>query len=84
MPCRSSLREVGAAEERPAVGVRNTVIGQPPLPGHRLDRLHVDRVDVGALLAVDLHVHEQSFITAATSGSSNDSCAITWHQWHDE
>src|SRR4051794_8646776 len=25
-----------------------------------------------------------SFITAATAGSSNDSCAITWHQWHDE
>src|ERR1700733_12367739 len=20
--------------------------------------------------------------TAATAGSSNDSCAITWHQWH--
>src|SRR5436305_4767252 len=25
-----------------------------------------------------------SFITAATVGSSNDSCAITWHQWHAE
>src|SRR5690242_11874219 len=23
-----------------------------------------------------------SFITAATCSSSNDSCAITWHQWH--
>src|SRR5438309_285048 len=22
-----------------------------------------------------------SFMTAATAGSSNDSCAITWHQW---
>ena len=20
--------------------------------------------------------------TSATAGSSNDSCAITWHQWH--
>src|SRR5215470_7096866 len=25
-----------------------------------------------------------SFIAAATVGSSNDSCAITWHQWHAE
>ena len=25
-----------------------------------------------------------SFITAATAGSSNDSCAMTWHQWHAE
>ncbi len=25
-----------------------------------------------------------SFMTAAVSGSSNDSCAMTWHQWHDE
>src|SRR2546423_3041749 len=24
------------------------------------------------------------FITAATSGSSKLSCAMTWHQWHDE
>src|SRR5436190_21400038 len=23
-------------------------------------------------------------MTAATSSSSNDSCAMTWHQWHDE
>ena len=23
-----------------------------------------------------------AFITSATSASSNDSCAITWHQWH--
>ena len=26
----------------------------------------------------------RSFISAAISGSSNDSCAITWHQWHAE
>src|SRR5690349_22420579 len=25
-----------------------------------------------------------SFINVAVAGSSNDSCAITWHQWHDE
>ena len=27
---------------------------------------------------------KSSFITAAIAGSSNDSCAITWHQWHAE
>ena len=25
-----------------------------------------------------------SFMTAATSGSSNDSRSITWHQWQAE
>jgi hypothetical protein len=25
-----------------------------------------------------------AFIAAATPGSSNDSWAITWHQWHAE
>ena len=40
-------------------GVRNTVIGQPPLPGQRDDRVHVDRVDVGPLLAVDLDADEE-------------------------
>ena len=39
-------------------GVRNTVIGQPPLPGQRDDRVHVHRVEVGAFLAVDLHADE--------------------------
>ena len=29
---RGALREVGAAEERPAVGRAEDVIGQPPLP----------------------------------------------------
>src|SRR5436305_30474 len=31
-----------------------------------------------------LMLTNSSFITAATAGSSNDSCAITWHQWHAE
>src|SRR5436305_4949740 len=31
-----------------------------------------------------LMLTHSSFITAATVGSSNDSCAITWHQWHAE
>ena len=27
---------------------------------------------------------KSAFMIAAVEGSSNDSCAITWHQWHDE
>ena len=51
-------REVRAAEERTTVGVEEHRHRPAAAAGHRLDRLHVDGVDVGALLAVDLHVHE--------------------------
>ena len=51
--------EVGPPEERPAV--RREEHGHRPaaLPGQRLDGLHVDLVDVRALLAVDLDVDEE-------------------------
>src|SRR5918996_4641849 len=50
--------EVGAAVEGDAVGVEED--GQRPatVSGHPLDRLHVDVVDVRALLAVDLDRNE--------------------------
>ena len=38
---------------------RNMVSGQPPCSPKRMQRAHVDGVDVGPLLAVDLDVHEQ-------------------------
>jgi hypothetical protein len=52
-------REVRPPEERPAV--RGEEHGHRPaaLPGQRLDGLHVDLVDVGPLLAVDLDVDEE-------------------------
>ena len=75
-------REVRAGEERSLPsGAMNTVIGQPPRPVIACVGVHVDGVDVGAFLAVDLHVDERSFITAAVASSSKLSCAITWHQW---
>ena len=77
-------REVGAGVERRLVGSQERVQRPAALAGHRLARVHADCVDVGTLLAVDLDAHEPSFITAAISGSSKDSCAITWHQWHAE
>ena len=39
-------------------GVRNAFSGQPPCAGHGLHGVHVDRVDVRALLAIDLDAHE--------------------------
>ena len=57
-PAAPLLREVGAGEEGPAVGGADHGHGPAAVAGHRLRGLHVDVVDVGALLAVDLHVDE--------------------------
>ena len=51
-------REVGAAVEGHAVGVAEDRHRPAAVAGHRLHRLHVEGVDVGALLAVDLDVDE--------------------------
>ena len=51
-------REVGAAEERHPVGVEEDGHRPAPVAAHRLHRLHVEGVDVGPLLAVDLDVDE--------------------------
>ena len=84
MPWRRLGREVGAAVERHAL--RRQEHGHRPaaVPGHGLHGLHVDGVEVGALLAVDLDIDESSFISAAVASFSNDSCSITWHQWQAE
>ena len=58
-PAAALLREVGAGEERPAVGRAEHRHRPAALAGHGLGRLHVDGVDVGPLLAVDLHVDEE-------------------------
>ncbi|MGX1250580.1 hypothetical protein RKD48_003091 [Streptomyces ambofaciens] len=51
-------REVGAEVERLRVRREEHGHGPAALPGRRLHGLHVDGVDVGALLAVDLDAHE--------------------------
>ena len=51
-------REVGAAVERDALGRHEHRHRPAAVTRHRLDGLHVDRVDVRALLAVDLDVDE--------------------------
>src|SRR5690606_16414818 len=58
-PAPGGGREVGAAEERPAVGGEEHGHRPPALAGQCLDGLHVDVVDVGPLLPVDLDVDEQ-------------------------
>ena len=49
-------------------GVRNTVIGQPPLPGQRHDGVHVDRVDVGRSSRSTFTLTKRSFISARRLG----------------
>ena len=51
-------REVGPAEEGLAVGRQHAGHRPSALTGHRLGGGHVDRVDIGSLLAVDLDAHE--------------------------
>ena len=51
-------REVRAPVERRLVGGEEHVQRPAAVSGHRLHRVHVDRVDVGPLLTVDLHAHE--------------------------
>ena len=57
MPSRSSRRKVRAAEERAAVGGQEHR-HRPAAGAERLERGHVDLVDVGPLLAVDLDADE--------------------------
>ncbi len=52
-------REVGAAVERYAVGPEEDRERPSAASRHHLHRLHVYVVDVGALLAINLHVDEQ-------------------------
>ena len=54
------LGEVRSAEERSAVGVDEHGHRPPAATGHCLHRLHVDAVDVGPFLAVDLHADDQA------------------------
>ncbi len=56
-PARAG-REVGAAEERLELRGQEDVQRPAALAGHGLDGGHVDFIDVGALLAVELHADE--------------------------
>ena len=58
LPVPWLVGEVGAGEERPGVVVEHHGHRPAAVPGHRGGGVHVDRVDVGPLLAVDLDADE--------------------------
>ena len=55
---RVRRREVGTGVERLQIGREEHGVGPTPTSGHQLGGGHVDLVEVGALLAVDLDVDE--------------------------
>ena len=59
----------------------NTVVGQPPLPVIATVASIVTASTSGRSSRSTFTLTNRSFITAAVPASSNDSCAITWHQW---
>ena len=78
-------RKVGAAVERLQLRRQPDAHRPAARSGRRLHERHVDAIDVGPLLAIDLDRHEVLVQHARRPPSfSNDSCSITWHQWHVE
>jgi hypothetical protein len=61
-------REVGASVERELLGCEEHVQRPAAATGHPLDGLHVEGVDVRALLAIDLHAHEAFVHQAGRAG----------------
>ena len=74
-------REVRTEVERLAVGGQEHRHRPAALPGRGLHGLHVDGVDVGPLLAVDLDGDEVLVEVRGGRLVLEDSCAMTWHQW---
>ncbi len=58
-PVAVDRREVGAAVERPPIGREKRREGPAASPDQELHRLHIDVIDVGSFLAVDLDADEE-------------------------
>ena len=65
-------------------GVRKAVRGQPPDPVMACNASMYTASTSGRSSRSTLTATNRSFTTAAVSGSSKDSWAITWHQWQAE
>jgi hypothetical protein len=65
-------------------GVRNTVRGQPPCPVSSWQAVIYSSSTSGRSSRSTFTATNTWFKAAATSGSSKDSWAITWHQWQVE
>ena len=60
-----------------------TVVGQPPEPVRPTVASIVTASTSGRSSRSTFTFTKRSFITAAVAGLSNDSWAITWHQWQE-
>ena len=64
--------------------MRNAFSGQPPWPVIAWQAsMHIASTSGRSSRSTLMHTN-RSFISAAISGSSNDSRSITWHQWQAE
>ena len=61
----------------------NTVVGQPPEPVIPTVASIVTASTSGRSSRSTFTFTKRSFMSAAVVSLSNDSCAITWHQWHE-
>ena len=61
----------------------NTVVGQPPEPVIPTVASIVTASTSGRSSRSTLTFTKSSFMSAAVVSLSNDSCAMTWHQWHE-
>ena len=61
----------------------NTVVGQPPEPVIPTAASIVTASTSGRSSRSTLTLTKSSFMSAAVVSDSNDSWAITWHQWHE-
>ena len=85
MPIRGVRRPVRAAVERLQVGRQKHRHRPAAAAGHHLHRVHVDLIEVGPLLAIDLDADERARSRRPRSPAfSKLSCSITWHQWQAE
>ena len=64
--------------------MRNTVIGQPPWPVIETTAFMYTASRSGRSSRSTLTFTKSRFMSAAVSVSSNDSWAMTWHQWQAE
>ena len=61
-----------------------TLIGHPPEPVVACTNVMYTRSMSGRSSRSTLTGTKLSFSTRAMSAFSNDSCSMTWHQWHVE
>ena len=79
-PWRSSGGKYVPPKNGVPSGSRNTVIGQPPLPVSACTACMYTASTSGRSSRSTFTLTNRAFSAAATSGFSNDSWAMTWHQ----